>query len=277
MNDDIEYMTVAVRVPVRRTGSGAPDPVASLRDEIANCIEHVLNEVESADGDLLAVWVARMMAPAVVPDQSALSGMAVDASPGPWLQEFVPVGDEDGTIGYEPTNRWSTADAANEDVWFEADTAEDAGLIVALRNGALAEQSRVWQRPVINFDAIAAAFHSGDGWYPVKFAVQEMVDGLFPSPTEPLDRQWAEVFLNEWSRPYFGADARDALASVMRAARVAGLAVSAPKVTTTDVNRAAQVYYEASGLPIPSMTDKPKVVEGLLAALEALGVRVVDS
>jgi hypothetical protein len=42
-----------------------------------------------------------------------------------------------------------------------------------------------------------------------------------PDPTvEALrERSWAEAFLREWSKPYFGPDASDAVACVMRAAR----------------------------------------------------------
>jgi hypothetical protein len=50
-----------------------------------------------------------------------------------------------------------------------------------------------------------------------------------------------------------------------------------PTITEVDLNVAAQRYYEASGIPLPAMTDKPKVVAGLRAALASLGVAVPDA
>jgi hypothetical protein len=38
-------------------------------------------------------------------------------------------------------------------------------------------------------------------------------------------REWAQSFLDEWSRPYFGDDSRDAVAAVLRAAEATDRAV----------------------------------------------------
>lgn len=46
-------------------------------------------------------------------------------------------------------------------------------------------------------------------------------------------------------------------------------------LTQTQVNRLAQRFYEASRLPM-LMTDKPLVVNGLLAVFEEIGVTVED-
>lgn len=47
-------------------------------------------------------------------------------------------------------------------------------------------------------------------------------------------------------------------------------------ISGTDVNRLAQRFYEASGISLPSMTDKPLIVKGLVAVFEELGVEVFD-
>jgi hypothetical protein len=39
-------------------------------------------------------------------------------------------------------------------------------------------------------------------------------------------QEWAEAFLADWSRPYFGDDANDAVACVQRAAKAALTAVA---------------------------------------------------
>lgn len=49
-------------------------------------------------------------------------------------------------------------------------------------------------------------------------------------------REWAEKFLAEWSRPYFGEDAKDAVACVQRAT-VATLAQVFPAYVTTPGGR----------------------------------------
>jgi hypothetical protein len=40
--------------------------------------------------------------------------------------------------------------------------------------------------------------------------------------------------------------------------------------TETDINRLAQTFYEASGITLPSMTDKPMIVRGLEAVFARL-------
>lgn len=41
-----------------------------------------------------------------------------------------------------------------------------------------------------------------------------------------------------------------------------------------EVNALAQLFYETSGINLPNMTDKPKVVAGLTAVLDELGITV---
>lgn len=47
-------------------------------------------------------------------------------------------------------------------------------------------------------------------------------------------------------------------------------------LSATDVNRLAQLFYERSGIRLPAMTDKPKVVAGLRAVFEEVGIHIED-
>lgn len=49
------------------------------------------------------------------------------------------------------------------------------------------------------------------------------------------------------------------------------------RIDETDVNRLAQRFYEDSGISLPSMTDKPKIVAGLRSVFEALGIQVATN
>lgn len=49
------------------------------------------------------------------------------------------------------------------------------------------------------------------------------------------------------------------------------LRISLPAV---EVNRLAQLFYERSGIRLPAMTDKPKVVAGLRAVFEDMGIHI---
>lgn len=45
-------------------------------------------------------------------------------------------------------------------------------------------------------------------------------------------------------------------------------------LTNAQVNVLAQRFYEASGLTLPAMTDKPKLVAGLKAVFAELGIEI---
>ncbi len=50
--------------------------------------------------------------------------------------------------------------------------------------------------------------------------------------------------------------------------------MSKVSISETDLNRLAQRFYEASGITLPRMADKPMIVDGLRAVFEAVEVRV---
>ena len=47
-------------------------------------------------------------------------------------------------------------------------------------------------------------------------------------------------------------------------------------LTEVEVNRLAQAFYDAAALTLPSMTDKPKIVAGLKAVFEQIGIVITE-
>lgn len=65
-----------------------------------------------------------------------------------------------------------------------------------------------------------------------------------PDPAPEGDREWAERFLDAWSKPYFGDDRRDAVGCVMRAAERAGAKATNPPAGETVTEALAEAWDE---------------------------------